>query len=154
MNACAGIPDCHTSAIKLLKDYVGGKLRFCHAPPGVADVALGPVDPADRRSAEDEKAGTNTKEDASDGASSHETIESGVAIGQTKKGRKSRANRGLSAGIFAEDIEADLIREAKQVRVFHCFSPCSSQHACWSCKYVRYLHSSKKLKCTQSHPLT
>ncbi len=117
MNACAGIPDCHTSAVKLLKDYVGGKLRFCHAPPGVADVALGPVDPADRSSAEDEKVSANTKDDSSQGPEPQESIESGVAIGQTKKGRKSRANRGLSAGVFAEDVEADLIREAKQVRV-------------------------------------
>jgi hypothetical protein len=115
----AGVPDCHTAAVRLLKDYVAGKLRFCHAPPGVADVALGPVNPSDRSSAQDEAAG-NKKEDADKSASGsapeEDGVESGVAIGQLKKGRRSRVNRGLSVGVFAEDAEANLLREVKQVR--------------------------------------
>ena len=29
-----GVPDTHTAARQLIKDYVDGKLRFCHLPPG------------------------------------------------------------------------------------------------------------------------
>mmetsp|Transcript_45697 Transcript_45697/g.111258 ORF Transcript_45697/g.111258 Transcript_45697/m.111258 type:complete len:662 (-) Transcript_45697:156-2141(-) len=117
ITAGAGVPDTHTAAIKLLRDYVGGKLRFCHTPPGKANIALGPVNPEDCMTPEQEAAAKASEAAAAKAKAQEEQQTSGVAIGDVKKNRRSRANRGLSAGVFAEDLEGGLFREGKQVMV-------------------------------------
>ena len=113
----SGQPDTHTAATRILKDFVCGKLRFCHMPPGMHAVVLGPVRAEDCTTPEQEAANAAAAKKGEvavvAGGADEESREVGVAVGQSKAGRKGRENRGLSAGIFAEEGEEALLRDGK-----------------------------------------
>ena len=160
-----GVPDTHTAARQLIKDYVDGKLRFCHLPPedgvqgdkgtcpGVNSAMLssasqsalaashlpalgGRLSSVVSTTSVGSKVGGSLSElglEASDAAvgagdkdvrlavqgarekivfqmDSAASAEPGVAVGQTHSGRKGRENRGLSAGVWADEDEATLLK--------------------------------------------
>ena len=139
-----GVPDTHTAARQLIKDYVDGKLRFCHLPPGQGAVCPG-VNLAALSSAAGKATGlaanglTSSLEwsDAAVGAGDKDVRlavqgarekvvfqmdavgngDAGVAVGQTNARRKGRENRALSAGVWADASEADLLKKEKEVGV-------------------------------------
>lgn len=141
-----GVPDTHTAARQLIKDYVDGKLRFCHLPPGqgalcpgvnaslmsaasqaaqaalatgaatlpasgsasagieVSDAAIGAGDKDVRLALQGAREKIVFQMDSTVGG------EAGVAVGQTNAARKGRANRALSAGVWADADEATLLK--------------------------------------------
>ncbi len=135
-----GVPDTHTAARQLIKDYVDGKLRFCHLPPGQGAVCPGvntalmsaaskaaataphtpgvPTGPGIEMSDAAVGAGDKDVRLALQGArekivfqmDSATSGEAGVAVGQTNAARKGRGNRALSAGVWADADEASILK--------------------------------------------
>jgi len=169
------VPDLHTAARCLIKDYVDGKLRFCHLPPGqgamcpgvntslisaashAALAATGAALAANGSAApgieaSDAAVGANdkdvrlalqgTREKIVFQMDSGASAELGVAVGQTNAGRKGRTNRALSAGVWAEEDEATLLKVRASLCICvslylimcvcagHCVSSCVSLSLC------------------------
>eukprot|EP00960_Hanusia_phi_P003643 107985-Hanusia_phi.AAC.3 len=104
-------------------------------PPGQQDIALGPLPNAREDEGQDEE-GRAEADAASSHASSHggaDEHEAGVAIGQVKKNRRSRENRGLSAGAWVEDDEANVMKVSVYSLILLFLLPCSFLHLLLLC---------------------
>lgn len=124
-------PDHHTTSIRLLKDYVSGRLRYCHAPPGIQDVAScqvntgdedagnkgvyydGPADGGGGASSKGAAAAGGVQVQGEGGGGGGKLAGGGAHDKHNPAEPANRANRGLSAGIYATDPEADVYKSQK-----------------------------------------